>query len=661
MIKKRIVSAFLAITMIFGVGFASSSGAYAEGEGDPIEISTADNLYAAFYYGGSYKLTADINTADSQYGGYLYALTDEVRIDLGGHTITLPDSASVYAWGADIVIDGDGGKIVQNGNDDYATVWAYQGNVVLNGGSIEGGKYAVRVSDGKKFTMNGGSVSSGEFGIVANGASEVIINDGEVNAPAYALSGNGLETGAKFYIKGGNLISDDYAIYMPQIDGALEVSGGQISGAAGAIAMNRGSATISGGSLTSLGTASISGDVSQDGTYGYSNAVIGIAKEYGSVTVNISGGEFIAQGNAEMIVDPSGLDTEYEENVIISGGKYSKLPKAEYVADGFDIYDVSPDGPYFVEAATTVDLPEKLFLQVGETYTPTLSSIATKYGTFGSSSAIATVGEGNVVTANAVGSGLLNFNLHNYIDPFEANIDLTVFEVGQRTNDDADDETDSANLATFWGDEVKAALASGRTSGWYRSEKSEIDMSSLLDAISRGVKLESGFVLNNVSKEDAPEHSSGYEQLMAALGDNEEMVAFFNATISLSSDELLHSVGFASAINNPVTMRLAIPENYRDKEGTLSVLRSHYDRASDSYVVDKMYSTRDGDDLLVENSLFSTFAIVYTPSTNATTPETGVITRTGGSATVASLITAIFVGITTSVLSFGYLINRRNR
>lgn len=44
---------------------------------------------------------------------------------------------------------------------------------------------------------------------------------------------------------------------------------------------------------------------------------------------------------------------------------------------------------------------------------------------------------------------------------------------------------------------------------------------------------------------------------------------------------------------------------------------------------------------------------------NPTAPETGVITRQGGSATVATLITSIFVGLTVSVLTFTKLINSR--
>lgn len=355
----------------------------------------------------------------------------------------------------------------------------------------------------------------------------------------------------------------------------------------------------------------------------------------------------------------------------ISGGVFATKPSESTIVDGYDIYDVGPDGPYYVEGATEVNLPDQLLLQVGETYQVELSETAQKYGTLGGANEIATVSSDNVITATSVGTGLMNFNLHNYVNPFEANIDVKVYSVEARTNDDAEDGIDRNSLERFFGDQVKEALANG-TGHFYYGEKALINLDALKDAITRGVALESGIIVNSMDSDEAEMYATGYDELMATLGNGEKAVAFFSATAALSSDGLANAIGFASKLDEPVTLAFTIPEEYRNATGTLDVLRSHWDGTA--YRVDRMPFTRDGDDLLVENDEFSTFVITYTEpesdtdggataggvaGTSAASPETGTVTRESGSVMVASIVTAVAIGLLTSIVSFAYLIRRR--
>ncbi len=367
----------------------------------------------------------------------------------------------------------------------------------------------------------------------------------------------------------------------------------------------------------------------------------------------------------------------------ISGGEFATKPDNSVVIDGYDIYDVSPDGPYYVEQSTVVDLPEKLYLRVGDTYDTKLSEVAKKYGRFGGASDLVAVDDEGVMTALAKGSGLVNFQLHNYKDPVDDNIDVTVYDIESREGDASEDAADEETIEDFFAGQVKEALEN-RESGWYHGEKADIDVSALKDAFSSAGSLMSGLIINLCDEEDAEEHTSGYEEIMAELNGDEKVIAFYNVSVSLS-DENYGSIGFANTLDKPITLRFAIPEEYAEAEGEFSVLRSHLNRGTDSYQVDRMSARRDGNDLLVENDQFSTFAIAYsekeeepsddeeddggeavitdetktTGKESATAPESGTMTAAGASASAAALVTAVIIGLLTTVTSFVFLMRRR--
>ncbi|MBR3319704.1 hypothetical protein IKG20_00115 [Candidatus Saccharibacteria bacterium] len=344
----------LSVALGLGLMLSTTAGiglqAFAEPESDPIEIVDSDNLYGAFYYGGNYILGADIDYT-LEYNDFFYpifAMGDTI-LDLNGHTITFDaETEYIITYGGDVTINGEGAIRKTVGDNPYPALWAYgeegvyePATITQNGGTVSGIDYAVLAAGGGKFILNGGEVNATEYGITVYSDSEATVNGGKVfSETSYAMTGYGSTSGerATMTVNGGEVISEgDYAIYQPQVDGELTITDGTISGAAGAIAVNRGRVTISDGLFISLGTAELPGNVSEDGTKGYSNAVIGVAKEYGDVDLQISGGTFEAEGNAGMIADPSGLDTEYEALVSATGGVYTERIDGSFIPGGYEI------------------------------------------------------------------------------------------------------------------------------------------------------------------------------------------------------------------------------------------------------------------------------------------------------------------------------------
>ena len=208
-------------------------------------------------------------------------------------------------------------------------------------------KPLVEVINGGEFVMESGhinSVSAGnhQFVIGAYYDSKVIINGGTIESGWYAIAGNGsgVQTTA-ITINGGTLVStSDYAIYHPQF-GTLTINDGAVVyGAAGAIAMKRGNLVVNGGTLTSKGV----GDTGNwgDGTGNLKSAALNFCAPYGDVTAIIKGGTITAEGDAVLI---DAKPTEGKEvSLAISGGTFSS-DVSKYCAAGFTATP-NADGTY---------------------------------------------------------------------------------------------------------------------------------------------------------------------------------------------------------------------------------------------------------------------------------------------------------------------------
>ena len=243
-----------------------------------------------------------------------------------GATLTLMDSAEPEPDKDHPVTDGTGGgKIVAT--HDYADGYGYG---------------IINVSDGATFVMESGlidtvretPVNNGQFGVMVAGTGKVTINGGHIRAGWYAIAGNGndnVEPGTTIVVNGGILESTaDYAIYHPQA-GTLSIAGGTVAGAAGGLSINRGSATITGGTVTSQGTGD-TGDWG-DGTSGQGNAAITVGAEYGDVALAISGEAVITA--PEDVPAISVPESDKAQDIAISGGTFSEKPDNAWFADGF--------------------------------------------------------------------------------------------------------------------------------------------------------------------------------------------------------------------------------------------------------------------------------------------------------------------------------------
>ena len=210
-------------------------------------------------------------------------------------------------------------------------------------------KPLVEVNNGGEFVMESGHINSvpagdRQFVIGAYYNSKVIINGGTIESGWYAINGSNDEyQSPTITINGGTLVStSDYAISHPQ-SGTLTInSGAVVYGAGGAIDMKRGNLVVTGGIMTSKGK----GNTGKwgEGTGVPDKAALNFCKPYGNVTATITGGTITAEGDAVLI---DAKPTEGKTVALaIEGGKYSS-DVSKYCSPG---YTTTPnaDGTYTV-------------------------------------------------------------------------------------------------------------------------------------------------------------------------------------------------------------------------------------------------------------------------------------------------------------------------
>lgn len=210
-------------------------------------------------------------------------------------------------------------------------------------------KPLVEVNNDGQFVMESGQINSVSAGnsqtaIGAYYNSKVIINGGTIESGWYAINGSiDEDQNTTITINGGTLVStSSYAIYHPQ-SGTLTInSGAVVYGAGGAIDMKRGNLVVTGGIMTSKGI----GDTGNwgEGTGNLGKAALNFCAPYGNVTATITGGTITAAGDAVLTDDQP---TEGKTVALaIEGGKYSS-DVSKYCSPG---YTATPnaDGTYTV-------------------------------------------------------------------------------------------------------------------------------------------------------------------------------------------------------------------------------------------------------------------------------------------------------------------------
>lgn len=322
-----------------------------------VAVKQGDNYVVTTYYAqvGETKYATLQEAANAATAGQTVKVLNDIDMTTDGN-LTVNE-------GKDIVLDMNGHSI-KGANANNKNICVSSGKLTLmdskenSTGRIyaetpyqEGiyDKPLVEVINGGEFVMESGhinSVSAGnhQFVIGAYYDSKVIINGGTIESGWYAINGSNDEyQSPTITINGGTLVStSSYAISHPQ-SGTLTInSGAVVYGAGGAIDMKRGNLVVNGGIMTSKGK----GNTGKwgEGTGDPDKAALNFCAPYGNVTATIKGGTITAAGDAVLI---DAQPTEGKTVTLnIEGGKYSS-DVSKYCSSG---YTTTPnaDGTYTV-------------------------------------------------------------------------------------------------------------------------------------------------------------------------------------------------------------------------------------------------------------------------------------------------------------------------
>lgn len=292
--------------------------------------------------------------ADAAKAGQTVTLINDVDLTTGSNL-------EVHKW-LDIVLDMNGHSI-KGANADHKNICVSGKLTLMDSKENSTGKiYAeipyqvgvydkplVQVDNNGAFVMESGHIKSApagdrQFVIGAYNYSTVIINGGTIESGWYAINGSNDEyQNTTITINGGTLVStSSYAISHPQ-SGTLTIDNrAVVYGAGGAIDMKRGNLVVNGGTMTSKGI----GDTGNwgDGTGNLGKAALNFCAPYGDVKAIIKGGTITAEGDAVLIdAQPTEGKTV---TLAIKGGKYSS-DVSKYCSSG---YTATPndDGTYSV-------------------------------------------------------------------------------------------------------------------------------------------------------------------------------------------------------------------------------------------------------------------------------------------------------------------------
>ena len=340
-------------------------------------------------------------------------ITQTMKIDLNGHTITGSDIRAFHVKSGTLTLAGQG---------TVTSVQTSASSALLETSSV------IRVGDNNGSSTEAGLVIEAGVTIEApvtygvtvfgSGTVETVTIRGTVTATgnAPAVSGNGLYDGTNITIESPANISATcgVAVYQPQ-DGTLNITGGTITGG---VEAKSGTINISGNpTITAVGTPS---HVTNDGgpsTAGYAIAVVDNQGYGDGAKVTIEGGTFA--GEIEHLSDDADF-TGDKGDIDISGGSFDRPVDEKYCADSFvPVTTPNNDGMYTVTeesgssaAVTYLTLtPRTLSLTVGNT--AQLTAVAKDSNdqpvsvTWSSSNpAVAAVNNG-VVTANSAGTATI--------------------------------------------------------------------------------------------------------------------------------------------------------------------------------------------------------------------------------------------------------------
>lgn len=211
-------------------------------------------------------------------------------------------------------------------------------------------------------------------------------------------------------------------------------------------------------------------------------------------------------------------------------------------------------------------------------------------------------------------------------------------KVAPSEDDEIEDADEAAAVAEYVAGQIKDLLTSGMS---YNGKVGLLNPNGMMQKLANGETLRTGLYTQMMDVEYWDEYLEYSEGVTKAMNDNEKVAAIYGAWLEIFSGETLSSwEGSVYELDAPVTMRLEIPEEYREAPlgytRNFHVLRVHIGENGEE-IVERIEPTRDGNYLVFENDKFSELVIVYEDVLNpVASPETGVFTTSkNGSNSVA--------------------------
>lgn len=566
--------------------------------------------------GGSFDLTADLRTgADMDFYLNNYTLTSD-----GWSIINVDGDLTIYA--------GENGKIVETGGD-YAPLYVYNnttlksgtieaagqaafvyydtGLLTMDGGTIDGGSdtaVAVVVSNGAKLVMNGGTITGDTWGISVFKDAEFEMNGGTVNATAegsIGISGNGSTSGnnegtnAKITLNAGTINSGDLGVYAPQANGVTTLGEG--------ITINA--------------------------------AKCGVEVRAGTLSVN--GATISVPAGAEYVFNPNGNGSTASGVAIAVAQHTTKQAISANVSSG------NFTAPVVFGESNPQNNSEEDVAKV---------ELSITGGTF-----------------NATNG-----------DPIVSSEDVTGFVTGGTYNKDLDEK--------YIADGYVSAL-DFEENAFKVLDPNTLDPADEIDTFIDENDGEVNYIApKKIDYENYWVEDGGEEEghVSAAVEFGKELIADRKATLSAIEVE---AEGLSLDENKGGELIGAIDIDMLDRDGEVIEVKDNalvvyidideethtklaaYDKLYAVYFEDGVEKERveaylsdpdeEGYYLSFETSHLSTYAIVGVNETEEATasPDTGTMTREGGSAMSAAIVAAIAVGLIVSATSLAYLIRRK--
>lgn len=658
--KSKVTCALSAVALVSGLGvfgFAGNTWATTCPVAESLEVEGQVSNESELRYAmlgnndvSEIKIANDFTiTCDT----YPDTIKKDFTLDLNGNTIT-----SQFGWAFDIETSGKTLTIKDTSEGANGTYifpeggfWVDAGaNLTIESGniqSINGGRRAILFNGGGKLTINGGNISTtpsktsdgnGRSVMVYNSSFEM--NDGTVSVAKAEGGQNGVGV---FYIQNSNVLINNGEILASEgtafraiNDSQIVFKKGSISGGDEVVRLEGSSFDMQGGEIYATGIAVYT---SKEAEFAMSDGVV------------VSENSYALAGNGS--VDSEGEPLHGDTVWYLDGGTItSRAITAIYQSQVGDTY-----------------LGEGLQV-VGEK-----SGIEIRAGDLTIDGATITVAGDVVYGVEANGNGMTTTGAaiavaqHTTRKPINVNIKRGTF-IGPVAFSEANPQNNSTEDIA----KINLNIAGGVFSGSVVSEDFEkesfvtggdfVDMAAATD----GTEV----VINGAVVSD------GVKKLEVSEVEKNTLALFGGGTLVLARDIKLTDKDGEVKVETSDGVNLTVSLAISDEEYAALM---DYDKVQVAYFDDEGKEANRIDAELKGNSTdgyyvefttthLSTYGVVGVNEpeeetdeevvAEADSPETGTMTAAGASASVAAMAAAVTVGVLTSIVSFAYLVRRKN-